>query len=253
LYKDWQVRIPTQGVYRIDADPAQLRIYSGNVEVRAAGGTPVTAKAGQTLPLGTVLVPEETLGAPGDDFNEWAFQRSEAIAADNATASQIVDDPALYPNLMDASGLSMAGYTYFPPMINNPYLGYGGVYSTYGPGGYAGYLGSFGVYGYPYALGSGYNLRYPYRGVPGRIGLGGLPARLPGVGVGGYRPGGYGGGGGYRPGGLGGPGGTRPGGLGGYGAGGYHPGAGYSTRPGLGGTSMPHPAGGAPAPHGGRH
>ncbi|MDR3698930.1 MAG: hypothetical protein P4L56_04795 [Candidatus Sulfopaludibacter sp.] len=242
LYKDWQVRIPSQGVYRIDADPAQLRIYNGEVEVRAGGGTPVTGKAGQTLPLGPVLMPDETLGAPGDSFNEWAFQRSEAIAADNATASQIVDDPALYPNLIDASGLAMAGYTYFPPMVNNPYLGYGGIYSIYGPGGYAGYLGSYGVYGYPYAMGSGYGPRSPYPGVPGRIGLPGGPNRLPSGGVGGYRPGGYTG-----------VGGNRPGGLGGYGAGGYHPGAGYSTRPGLGGTSMPHPAGGGPAIHGGRH
>ncbi len=253
LYKNWQVHIPRQGVYRIDADPAQLRVYSGEVEVRAADGTPVTAKAGQTLPLGTVLVPEETVGAPGDSFNEWAFQRSEAIAADNATAAQIVDDPALYPNLIDASGLSMAGYTYFPPMVGNPYLGYGGIYSTYGPGGYAGYLESFGAYGYPYALGSGYGLRSPYPGVPGRIGVGGLP-RLPnnGVGVGGYRPGGYTGVGVYHPG-VGGAGGIRPGGLGGSGLGGYHPGGGFSTRPGLGGTAMPHPAGGAPAIHGGRH
>ena len=258
LYKDWQVRTPKGGVYRVDADPAQLRIYSGEVEVRTANGTPVTAKAGQTLPLGTVLVPEETVGAPGDSFNEWAFQRSEAIAADNATASQIVDDPALYPNLIDASGLSMAGYTYFPPMVGNPYLGYGGIYSTYGPGGYAGYLESFGAYGYPYALGSGFGLRSPYIGMPGRIGPGVLP-RLPNSGgaynpggIGGYRPGGYTGVGVYHPG-VGGAGGIRPGGLGGSGIGGYHPGGGFSTRPGLGGTAMPHPAGGAPAIRGGRH
>jgi hypothetical protein len=180
VYKDWQVRIPKEGVYRIDSNPEQLRAYNGEVEVRAGLGTPVTVTAGQTLPFGPVLMPDQTLGPPGDGFNAWAFERSQAIAADNATAAQIVDDPALYPNLIDASGLSLAGYTYFPPTLGYPYMSYG----TYGPGMYGAYSGS---YGYGYGYGTPYTLRYLTPGLPGRITLPSVPSRLPPLG--GYHPG----------------------------------------------------------------
>jgi len=179
LYKEWQVRIPTQGAYRIDSDPAQLRVYNGEVEVRAAQGAPVTVKAGQTLPLAAVLVPDETLGSPGDEFNNWAFDRSEAIDADNATAAQIVDDPALYPDLADASGLAMAGYTYFPATTGYPYMSYG-TYGAWTP-----YVGIYRGY-YGYGSRAGYPLRMPYPGLPGGT-LPPLRLRLPVTG--GSRPG----------------------------------------------------------------
>jgi hypothetical protein len=166
-YKEWELRVPKQGVYRIDSNPEQLRVYFGEVEVRAGQDAPVIAKAGQTLPLAAVLVPDLTLGPPGDVFNRWAFDRGEAIAADNATAAQIVDDPSLYPSAVDLSGLALGGYTYFPPTMGNPYLGYG----AYGPGN--SYIGSY--YGPRYGPG----LAYPYRPLyPGSLYPGAL---YPGV------------------------------------------------------------------------
>lgn len=151
VFKEWQMRLPKQGVFRVDSSPEQIRVYDGEVEVRAAQSTPVTVKAGQTLPLTSVLVPGETLGAPGDGFNSWAFDRTEAIAADNAAAADIVDDPALYPDLADASGLALAGYTYFPATAGYSSMGAGanGVYSPY--------VGSY--YGYTYGSSLGYIVR----------------------------------------------------------------------------------------------
>jgi len=203
IYKDWRVLVQKQSVCRIDSNPPQMRVYDGQVEVRAGEGTPVVAKAGQTLPFASLLVPEQTLGAPGDAFNGWAFDRSEAVAADNATAAQIVDDPALYPNLADASGLSLAGYTYFPPTLGNPYMSYGsmyaprnfGIWAPYGAGfGYGGY----GYGGYGYGFGGAPVLTFPgrsaYPGLPGmnRIPrLPALPIRIPGTSTGvgsGYHP-----------------------------------------------------------------
>jgi hypothetical protein len=177
MYKEWEIRVPKQGVYRIDSHPEQMRVYYGAVEVRAGRNTPVTANAGQTLPLAAVLVPDLTLGPPGDEFNRWAFERGEAIAADNATASQIVDDPALYPDLSDLSGLALAGYTYFPPTLGGSYMGYG----VYGLG--SGYLGSY--FGLQYRSG----LAYPFR--PTHTGLSVVtapPPHLPSVGSPGSRP-----------------------------------------------------------------
>jgi len=209
-YKDWQVRVQKQGVYRVDSNPPQMRVYDGNLEVRAGEGTLVVAKAGQTLPFALVLVPEQTLGAPGDAFNGWAFDRSEAVAADNATAAQIVDDPALYPTLADASGLSLAGYTYFPPTLGNPYMSYGsmyaprnfGIWAPYGAGfGYGGMYGGMGYGGYGgygYGIGGFPTLSFPgrsaYPGLPGlnrTTGLPPLPIRIPGTTTGagsGYHP-----------------------------------------------------------------
>lgn len=217
-YKDWQVRAPAKGTFRIDASPARLRVYDGEIEVRAAQDAPVTVKAGQTLPLAAVLVPDQTLGPPGDVFNSWAFDRSEAIAADNATAAQIVDDPALYPDLANASGLSLAGYTYFPPTMGNPYMSY----SPYGPRPYG--LSPYATpYSFGYGFGSGYGFGgYPvgsfYRTIPGRSVLPSLPLHMPAAGS-------------YYP----------------------RPVTSYpTTRPGVISPSMPRTAP-APAIHGGRH
>jgi hypothetical protein len=177
LYKEWEIRVPKQGVYRIDSHPEQIRVYYGEVEVRAARNAPVSAKAGQTLPLAAVLVPDLTLGPPGDAFNRWAFERGEAIAADNATAAQIVDDPALYPDLANLSGLSLAGYTYFPPTMGSSYMGYG----VYGLG--SAYLGSY------FGLRYGSSLAYPFR--PTHTGLPVVtapPLHPPSVGSPGSRP-----------------------------------------------------------------
>src|SRR5579863_7505063 len=37
IYKNWQVRVQRQGVYRIDSEPPQLRVYQGEAEVSAGG------------------------------------------------------------------------------------------------------------------------------------------------------------------------------------------------------------------------
>src|ERR1700686_2888414 len=39
IHKNWQVKIPQTGVYRIDSHPAQLRVYRGEAEVFTAGET----------------------------------------------------------------------------------------------------------------------------------------------------------------------------------------------------------------------
>jgi hypothetical protein len=119
-YQNWQARVPGRGVYRIDAEPAQVRVYKGDVRVAVSGSDSVTAKEGETLPLAPVLVTERTAGDPTDSFSEWAMSRSQAIDADNTVASQIFDDP---PSV-DASSLALGGFSYFPP------IGVGGMALT---------------------------------------------------------------------------------------------------------------------------
>jgi hypothetical protein len=121
--KNWEVRMPKDGVYRIDSAPARVCVHKGQAEISAGGGSePVQVREGQVLPLASILVPEQAALAANDEFKSWAMSRSQAIASDNATAAGIIDDP----NQIDSSA-TIAGLSYFPltgipgVAITNPY------------------------------------------------------------------------------------------------------------------------------------
>ena len=140
IYRNWQVRVPRQGVYKIDSGPQQLRVYTGSAEVSTLGaGAALTVRAGETLPLSTVLVPEPSDNASADAFTDWAMGRSQVISAENATAAQIVDDPNLFDASGVGSGLGSGGFTYFPP------VGLSSLRTVYG-------WNSWGSYPYPSTL-----------------------------------------------------------------------------------------------------
>ncbi len=126
MHKNWQVHLAQQGVYRIDSEPAGLRVYKGQVEVSTLGEPgKVAVKEGEELPLAAVLVPDQsTTAAEGDLFKNWAMSRSQAISADNAIAADIVDNPS---QIDSTTGLDLAGFSSFPTTgypslgITNPY------------------------------------------------------------------------------------------------------------------------------------
>jgi len=178
IYKNWRVRFRQAGVYRIDSEPPRLRVHRGEAEVSADKGTPVAVKTGETLPFAGVLVPDPSAPEPVDAFNDWAMDRSQAVAADNAVAGQIVDDPSA----LDSPGLPIWGYTYFP-QIGSPVAG-AGLWSPYGFSAWTPYSMYFpgytyrwmysGLYGglYGGGLGGGRYLGYPRIGIPRRPGVG---------------------------------------------------------------------------------
>lgn len=139
IYKNGHVRVPHEGVYRIDAEPPQVLVCRGSVEV-AAEETEYAGE-GHVLPLAAVLVAEESTTPGGDAFKNWAMRRSQAVSADNAIAADIFDDP----RQIDASGHALGGFSYFPltgipsMSITNPYgLSFWSPYqstlsSTYSP------------------------------------------------------------------------------------------------------------------------
>jgi hypothetical protein len=181
VYKIWQVRVPQDSVVRIEAEPAQLRVLSGSAEVstKDASGK-VTVHRGDVLPLASVLEADHATTLASDDFNIWAMNRSSVVSEDNSIAAGITDDP----DQIDASGLAVGGFSYFPqtgiPLlgINYPYgISFGSPYGSLYPNWSNPYLS-----GYPYGLW--------YRSLPaGRL----LPSIYPrpagisnGVGVVGY-------------------------------------------------------------------
>lgn len=124
IYKNWRVRVPQEGTYRIDTAPPRIRSYKGEVKVGTEGiSETVTVREGEVLPLAEVLVPEPSATFGNDDFKFWAMSRSQAITADNTVAAGIVDDPSQ----MDSAGLASGGYTYFP-LTGIPSLDIGSPY-----------------------------------------------------------------------------------------------------------------------------
>jgi hypothetical protein len=115
IHKDWQARMPREGVFRIDSDPPLVTVYRGEVKASGADNAEVAVKQGQNLPLASVLLPEAAELALSDPFKTWAMSRSQAISSDNATAAGILDDPTQSTDAGLAAG--GAGFSYFPPSI----------------------------------------------------------------------------------------------------------------------------------------
>ena len=129
VYKSWRVRLPHEGVYRLDSEPACVTVYKGEADISAEGAKEtVAAREREMVPLASVLQPEAS-GAPANDaFKSWAMSRSQAIASDNATAAGIIDDP----DAIDAAAAqdpldSLGSFSYFPLTgipgitVTNPY------------------------------------------------------------------------------------------------------------------------------------
>lgn len=150
ILRNWQVRVQHKGVYRIDSDPPQLRMYQGEGEVSTEGNTEtVPVREGEVLPLATVLVAERPAAVGSDAFKSWAMSRSQAISADNAIAAEIVDDPAQF----DSSGLASGGLSYFP-LTGVPSLG---ITNPYGLSFWSPYQSTLSsIYFPPYAYGPMY-------------------------------------------------------------------------------------------------
>jgi hypothetical protein len=173
IHKQWQVRAPQPGVYRIDSEPAQLHVYRGQAEVSTAGkAETVSVKDGENLPLAGVLVPEQSTALSGDGFKTWAMNRSQEVSADNAIAAGIVDDPSQ----MTGSAVDLGGLNYFP-VTGIPSLG---IVNPYGVSFWSPYQSTLNSMYYPsYLYGPYYSgwpsglLIYPRPGLmPLRIGTG---------------------------------------------------------------------------------
>jgi hypothetical protein len=137
IYRDWNIHQAHQGLYRIDSEPARLRVRDGQVDVSVPGGAPVQVVQGMDLPFAAVLAPVASIGESHDALDNWADGRVQSISADNAIAANIQD-----PASLDGLNMPSDGFTYFPllgyPMIGSSLsAGYGSV--GYGSPGYGSY------------------------------------------------------------------------------------------------------------------
>ncbi len=145
VFKDSTIRILKPGRYRVDAEPAQFRVFEGEAEV-ARDGNSTKIQAAQIMPLdGAPVVKRFTQGSDGL-LDIWADERSSLIA-DKMVNSQAITDPLTDngPDLSADLTAALGPYAGYIPLAGAP---------TMVGGGYA-YGGGYG-YG-PYGLGLGYS------------------------------------------------------------------------------------------------
>jgi hypothetical protein len=139
LYNDAHIELVKKGLYRIDSDPAKLRIYDGEARVTAASQT-LLARKGREVLLGAVLDMSGFDVKDTDAFMRWASRRSEELAQANISSARSASG-------MGYSGSSYgSGYGYGSGMGSwayNPWYGMF-TYMPYGSGMF------YSPFGYPF-------------------------------------------------------------------------------------------------------
>jgi FecR protein len=174
VYKDATVHVAKKGLYRIDSDSGELRVFEGLAEV-AAGDNTVEVRDGHAIALNTLAVSKFDKTAT-DALDRWSARRGEYVAmanvgAANSVRSSLFSGGGGYGTYggygaYGGSGLFNGGwyfnpyfgmYSFVPGLDGAMYSPYGyrfwnpfDVYSAFMPG----------YYYYPSGYRSGYNTAY---------------------------------------------------------------------------------------------
>jgi hypothetical protein len=144
VFRDSTIRILKPGHYRMDAEPAQLRVYEGEAEVQR-NGEQVKIESSQLMPLdGAPVVRRFTEGSDGL-LDIWSEERGSLIAS-NLVNSQSISDPLLDtgPGVPD----DLASYIGYMPMPTMATIPPGGGIGPYGMNPYG--VNPYGYYSYLY-------------------------------------------------------------------------------------------------------
>jgi len=87
IYKDYEIRMVKHGLVEIGSDPAQMKVYKGEVVVTTANDR-ATVKEGRLLPFSAALLTETFNDKVGDDLYLWARDRSQSISAANMSSAR---------------------------------------------------------------------------------------------------------------------------------------------------------------------
>ncbi|MEQ1949661.1 MAG: hypothetical protein ABL995_20900, partial [Bryobacteraceae bacterium] len=88
LAGDTQIALPKRGLYRIDSDPARLRVYDGQAQITDADQK-LTAKKGREVALTASLETKNFDAKETDAFHRWSGRRTGYIAAANVTSAHV--------------------------------------------------------------------------------------------------------------------------------------------------------------------
>jgi len=158
IYNLDEVHINKPGRYRFDSEPPQLKVETGDAEVKGEGKT-VEASAGNVVALDGKLTTRQLLNKPdanaGDALDQWAEARNNSVAQDNQDAAATSDLSKTidgWQNNPDEVLQSLGIPPYIPGMSSMvPPLGYGSGLNDpnlYGSGLYSSSLYGSPLYGY---------------------------------------------------------------------------------------------------------
>jgi hypothetical protein len=119
--KDGVVTLPKAGLYRFDAQPAQIKVFKGDADVEMGSDTRTVAAA-HMMSLGSQTASVEKFDTEDtDSLDRWSHRRGSYLAMANASAAKtLVSSGSGYPGLVGLGG----------------YGGYGGLAGYGGLGGY---------------------------------------------------------------------------------------------------------------------
>jgi hypothetical protein len=123
-----KIDVQKRGVFRIDADPAMLRVYDGEALVTLAGQS-LTVKGGRETSLTGVVASEKFNKETGDAFHRWAGRRSGYLALANLSAAKSVANVSSYQSNSWLFN-PYFGYFTFVPAFRNYTSFYGYEYYT---------------------------------------------------------------------------------------------------------------------------
>lgn len=142
LSKGAEIALLKKGLYRIDSDPARLRVFDGEARVSASDGDPLTVRKGREVMLGSALEARNFDTKETDEFYRWSSRRDQYVTQANiasATTARDLGYGGLLGNGMAYTGtgvgMPMGSWAWNPWFGMFTYLPYNGI--SYSPFGYA--------------------------------------------------------------------------------------------------------------------
>jgi len=144
------ISVNKHGLYRFNANPAEVRVYDGEAVVQTASGQ-LKLKKGKRAQLDGTLVAAKFDPKKGDMLDAWGSQRSALLASASASSARSL--------LGSQTPWRTAGWYFNPYYSMYTFLpGSGIVYSPFGYTFWSPvYLGNFGTGGYRPGISSGVN------------------------------------------------------------------------------------------------
>jgi len=126
VYNDRAVRLLKKGLYRLDSEPAQLRVYDGEAQVET-GGKITAVNEGRMMAFSGEMAVSKFDTKDGDALYRWAKRRAEYFAVANVSAARSVRDAG--------SSFASNGWVFNPYYSMFTYVPTNGMF--YSPFGYA--------------------------------------------------------------------------------------------------------------------
>lgn len=122
VFRDAQIWLRDDGLYRLNSEPPELRVYAGQAAVEQ-GGQPLTVKKGRVLALDGTLAVAKFDTKTGDALHRWARRRAEYLAMANVSSARSI--------WQGRQPWRTGGWLWNPYFGMFTYLPYRGVYRSF--------------------------------------------------------------------------------------------------------------------------